>query len=67
MELWGFEVVHVEGVLEVGRMVRREHEHGAFRRNESGEFGHVALGLGEVLDHVRGAHPVDAVVAQAEL
>ena len=59
-ELVGLEQVHVEGVLEVGRPVRRDHERGAVVGAHAGELGGVVLRHHEVLDDVRRAHRVEA-------
>ena len=58
-ELVGLEQVHVEGVLEVGRPVRRDDERGAVVGAHAGELGGVVLGHHEVLDDVRRADGVE--------
>ncbi len=65
-ELGPVEEVEVERVLEVGGPVRRDQAHHAVVLDDPGELGHVGLGVGEVLDQVRGAGAVEAGRAEAE-
>ena len=63
----GLEEVHVVRVLEVGGRVRRDEERGPVVVEHPGRLGDVPLGLVEVLDQVRRAHPVDAARAHCDL
>ena len=50
----------MERVLEVGGLVRGEDADQAVVRDHPGQLGHVGLGVGEVLDQVGRAGPVEA-------
>ena len=67
LQVVAVEEIEVEGVLEVGRLVRSEDAHHAVVPDDAGELGHVRLRVGEVLDEMGRAHPVEAARADAEL
>ena len=56
----------MERVLEVGRLVRREHAHEPVVLDHPGQLGHVGLGVGEVLDEVGRAGAVEAPRQEAQ-
>ncbi len=66
-QLGPVEEVEVEGVLEVGRLVRGEHARHTVVAEDARELGDVRLGRGEVLDEMRRAHAVEAGLPQAEV
>ena len=66
-QLGAVEEMEVEGVLEVGRLVRGQHADHAVVLEHPGHLGHVGLGVGEVLDEVRRAGAVEAGGREAEV
>jgi hypothetical protein len=66
-ELPPLEEMEVEGVLEVGRLVGRQHATDPVVLQHPGHLGHVGLGVGEVLDEMRRAGAVEAGRQEAEV